>query len=52
LSFHKTKGFPSHWCQIRQSSAKYTTGAMGPCVLFAWWFSSCVSWSYNTFGIQ
>ena len=27
---HRTKGLPSHWCQIRQSSAKYAAGAMDP----------------------
>ena len=28
-SFHRTKGLPSQWCQIRQSSAIYPAGAMG-----------------------
>jgi hypothetical protein len=38
--FHWTKGLLSQWCQIRQSSALYTHGAMGnPCVLFGSWFS-------------
>jgi hypothetical protein len=37
LSLHKIKGLPSHWCQIRQPSAKYASGAMsfnsGICIL-------------------
>jgi len=28
-SLHRTKGLHSHWCQIRQCSAKYVAGAMG-----------------------
>jgi hypothetical protein len=33
--FHRTKGLPSHWCQIKLSSATYAAGAMGPamCIL-------------------
>jgi hypothetical protein len=27
-SLHRTKHLPSHWCQIRQSSATYVAGAM------------------------
>jgi hypothetical protein len=29
-SFHRTKGFSSHWCQTIPSSATYAAGAMGP----------------------
>jgi hypothetical protein len=28
-SLHMIKGLPSHWCQIRPSSATYVVGAMG-----------------------
>ena len=43
-SLHRTKGLPSQWCQINQSSATYLAGAMiptppPPCVLFGSWFS-------------
>jgi len=30
LSLHRTKGLPSHWCQIRSSFTTYAAGAMGP----------------------
>ena len=36
LSLHKTKSFPSHLCQIRQSSATYADGAMGPSMSTLW----------------
>jgi hypothetical protein len=26
--FHKTKDLPSHWCQIRPSSATYVSGTI------------------------
>jgi len=29
LSFSRTKGFSSHWCPTRSSSATYAAGAMG-----------------------
>ena len=29
---HRTKRLPSHWYQIRQSSATYAAGAVAPCV--------------------
>jgi len=34
-SLHRTKGLPSHWWQIRSSSASYSSGAMGPSMLLA-----------------
>jgi hypothetical protein len=44
-SFHGTKGFPSQWCQIKQSSATYPTGAMGTSyIFFGWWFSPWELW--------
>ena len=30
LSSHRIRGLPSHWCQIRQFSANYAAGTMGP----------------------
>ena len=46
LSLHMAKVLPSHWCQIRSSSATYVAGAMGPfmCILgalFGWCCCSC-----------
>jgi hypothetical protein len=35
-SLHKTKGLPSHWCQIRPSSATYPAGAMGTSMWTLW----------------
>ena len=34
-SLHRTKGLPSHRCQIRPSSATYAAGVIGPstCIL-------------------
>ena len=29
-SLHRTKGIPSHWCQIKPSFATYAAWAMGP----------------------
>jgi hypothetical protein len=44
-SFHRTKGLPYQWCQIRPSSPTYPAGAMRPpCVLFDWWFSPWELW--------
>ena len=37
-SLHRTKGIPSHWCQIRPSFATYAAGAMGPLWKSVWWF--------------
>ena len=37
-SLHRTKGIPSHWCQIRTSFATYAAGAMGPLWKSVWWF--------------
>jgi hypothetical protein len=34
FSLHRTKCFPSGWCQKRQSSAIYAAGAMGPSMWF------------------
>jgi hypothetical protein len=40
LSLHRIKGLPSHWCQVKQSSAAYATGTMNPTMCtFCWWFS-------------
>jgi hypothetical protein len=36
LSLHRTKGLPSHWCQIRYSSATNTAGAMSAPVCTLW----------------
>jgi hypothetical protein len=35
-SFQKTKGLPSHECQIRPSSATYVAGAMDPSMCTLW----------------
>jgi hypothetical protein len=35
-SLHRTKGLPSHWCQIRSSCATYAAGAMGPAMCSLW----------------
>ena len=35
-SLHRTKGFPSHWCQIRPSSAIYVAGGMGSSMWTLW----------------
>lgn len=43
-SLHRTKSLPSHWCQIRPSSAMYASEAMGPCIFFGWWFSPRELW--------
>jgi hypothetical protein len=45
LSFHRTKGLPSHWGQIRSSSATVQLEAwIPPRVLFGWWFSPWELW--------
>ena len=33
---HRTKSLPSHWCQIRPSSATYVSGAMDPSMYTLW----------------
>jgi hypothetical protein len=33
---YKTKGLPTHWCQIRQSSAAQVSGAMDPSLYTPW----------------
>jgi hypothetical protein len=39
------KDLPSHWCQIRPSSATYAAGAISPSkFLFGWWFSPWELW--------
>ena len=40
-SLHRTKGIPSHWCQISQSCASYAAGAMAPsmCTHMGCWFT-------------
>ena len=51
-SFHRIKGLPFQWYQIRQSSATYSAGAMGkPCVFFDWWFRSWELWGIRLFDI-
>jgi hypothetical protein len=35
-SLHKTQGLPSHWCQIRPSSATYAAGTIGPSMCSLW----------------
>jgi hypothetical protein len=35
-SLHRTKGLPSHWCQIRPSSAPCESGAMDPSMYTLW----------------
>jgi len=35
-SLHRTKGLPSHWCQIRPSSAIYAAGAKDPTMCTLW----------------
>jgi hypothetical protein len=35
-SLHRTKGLPSHWCQIRPSSATYAARATGPSMCTLW----------------
>jgi hypothetical protein len=35
-SLHRTKGLPSHWCQIRWSSATYAPRAMGHSMCTQW----------------
>ena len=35
-SLHRTKGFLSHLCEIRPSSASYAAGAMGPSMCTLW----------------
>jgi hypothetical protein len=37
-SLHRTKGIPSQWYQIRQSSATYPAGAMGTPYSLVGWF--------------
>jgi hypothetical protein len=45
-SLHRTKCLPSHWCQMRPSSASYIAGALDRpmCMLFGWWFSPWELW--------
>ena len=43
-NLHRTKGLPSHWCQIRPSSATYVSWAMSPCIHFDWGFSPWELW--------
>jgi len=35
-SLGRTKGFSSHWCPTRPSSATYAAGAMGPSMCTLW----------------
>jgi hypothetical protein len=35
-NLHRTKGLPSHWCQIGPSSLTYVSGAMDPSVCTLW----------------
>jgi hypothetical protein len=35
-SLDRVKGLPSHWCQIKESSATYTARAMGPSMCTLW----------------
>jgi hypothetical protein len=47
-SLHRTKHVPSHWCQIRQSSATYVAGAMDwPCIFFGWWLNLTEEWIHK-----
>jgi hypothetical protein len=41
-SLHRTKGLPSHCCQLRPSSATYAW--VPPWVFFGWWFSPWELW--------
>jgi hypothetical protein len=36
LRLQRTKDLPSHWCQIRPSSATYTAGAVDPPIYTLW----------------
>jgi hypothetical protein len=51
-SLHRTKHLPSHWSQIRQSSAAYIEGPWtGLCILMVWWLSPwelCELWLVDT----
>ena len=40
LNLHRTKGFPSHWCQTRPSSVTNISGVMDPSLYSTWLWSS------------
>jgi hypothetical protein len=46
-SLHRTKGLPSHWWQLRESSATYSAGALGPSMCTLW----LVFWSLGALGV-
>lgn len=46
FNLHRTKSLPSHWYQIKPSSATYAVGAMGPSMCILW----LVVWSLGSLG--
>jgi hypothetical protein len=43
-SLHRTNGFPSQRCQIRNPSSTYSAGAMAPSMCTLWYFSPRELW--------
>jgi hypothetical protein len=59
LNLHRNKGFSSHWCPTRPSSATYAAGAMG-CSMCTLWLvvlslkalGGLVGWYCTSYGIS